>query len=70
MVVTGADDFGQAMNIDASRFFVPPSPLVPPDEPSLLQFITALRTNRLQIWSAAAYERDTLVESFSGAVGS
>jgi cytochrome P450 len=49
------------MNVHAPPFFVPPRPEPPVDDPGLLQFFAAMRTNALQIWPRAAYEQDALV---------
>jgi cytochrome P450 len=49
------------MNVHAAPFFVPPLPPVPAEEPGLLRFFTAMRTNAIQIWPKAAYEQDALV---------
>jgi cytochrome P450 len=49
------------MNVHAQPLFVPPRPPVPAHEPSLFQFLAAMRTNVVQIWPQAAYEQDVLV---------
>jgi cytochrome P450 len=48
------------MNIHAPSFFVPPYPEPPAEDPGLIQFFKAMRTNALQIWPKAAYEQDAL----------
>src|SRR5579859_6371375 len=49
------------MNVQASPRFVPPRPPAPDQEPGLLRFLTAVRTNALLIWPKAAYQEDALV---------
>ena len=42
-------------------FYVPPRPNYPVEQPSLRQFLAAVRSNALLMWPDAAYERDVLV---------
>jgi len=46
--------------------FRPPVPAIPADHPSFLRFLSAARTNALQIWPAAAYEEPALVHRSLG----
>jgi cytochrome P450 len=49
------------MNVHAPPYFVPPRPAAPAREPGLYGFLLAVRTNALQIWPQAAYEKDVMV---------
>ena len=51
---------------EAAAHFVPPYPAIPDTDLSFGQMLKAVRTNALQIWPRAAYERDHLVQSFIG----
>src|SRR5580704_2016591 len=54
------------MNLHAPPLFVPPRPEVPTQELGWYETLAALRTNALQMWPQAAYEKDLLVQSFLG----
>jgi cytochrome P450 len=54
------------MNIHASPLFVPPRPAAPADELGWYRFFVTVRTNALQIWPRAAYERDVVSGSAFG----
>jgi cytochrome P450 len=51
---------------ESQRHFVPPYPAIPETDLSRLRFLKAVRTNALQIWPRAAFERDHLVQPFLG----
>ncbi|HET7881457.1 MAG TPA: cytochrome P450 [Acetobacteraceae bacterium] len=46
--------------------FIPPHPPVPATELPFLQFLRAIRTNALTMWTERAYEEDVLVRRFLG----
>src|SRR3984885_6289402 len=46
--------------------FIPPRPAVPAQELSFLQFLRAIRTNALGMWTEAAYQEDMLVRRVLG----
>jgi unspecific monooxygenase len=46
--------------------FIPPHPPVPAKELPFLQFLRAIRTNALTMWTERAYEEDVLVRRFLG----
>src|SRR5262245_40768750 len=46
--------------------FTPPRPPIPDGDLSWYQFLTAVRTNALQIWPQAAYRDDVLAQAFFG----
>jgi cytochrome P450 len=48
------------------QHFVPPYPAIPEDDLPFLRFLAAVRSNVLQIWPLAAYERDHLEQKFLG----
>lgn len=49
------------MNVHVPPLFVPPHQEPPATELGMFQFFRAMRTNSLQIWSAAAYEQEVRV---------
>jgi unspecific monooxygenase len=48
------------------NFFIPPRPPIPERELPLLQFLRAIRTNALTMWTEKAYQEDVLVRRFLG----
>src|SRR5215469_9127084 len=46
--------------------FIPPHPPVADKELSFFQFLRAIRTNALTMWTEAAYQQDVLVRRFLG----
>ena len=54
--------------MDAARpdVFIPPHPPVPSRELPFLQFLRAIRTNALTMWTERAYQEDVLVRRFLG----
>ena len=46
--------------------FIPPRPVMPAQELSFLQFLRAIRTNALGMWTEAAYQEDVLVRRLLG----
>jgi cytochrome P450 len=49
-----------------ANVFIPPRPPVPPQELPFLQFLRAIRTNALTMWTEKAYQEDVLVRRFLG----
>jgi unspecific monooxygenase len=54
------------MDATYPNVFVPPHPPIPERELSFLQFLRAIRTNALTMWTEKAYQEDVLVRRFLG----
>src|SRR5579871_1951936 len=54
--------------MDAARpdVFIPPHPVIPEKALSLFEFLRAIRTNALGMWTEAAYQEDVLVRRLFG----
>ena len=54
------------MDAVAPTLFIPPHPPIPARELSFFNFLRAIRTNALTMWTEAAYQEDVLVRHFVG----
>src|SRR6476469_9837666 len=54
------------MDIAQRSLLIPPVPPRPPHDLSLLQFLRAVRTNALTLWTEAAYQEQVLSHRFLG----
>jgi cytochrome P450 len=54
------------MDAVATNLFIPPRPPIPEQELRLPQFLRAIRTNALTMWTERAYQEDVLVRRFFG----
>ena len=54
------------MDAVATNLFIPPHPPIPAQELPLSQFLRAIRTNALTMWTERAYQEDVLVRRFFG----
>jgi cytochrome P450 len=54
------------MDAVATTLFIPPHPPIPERELPLPQFLRAIRTNALTMWTERAYQEDVLVRRFFG----
>jgi cytochrome P450 len=54
------------MDIAQRNLLIPPVPPRPANEPGLLQFLRAVRTNALTMWTDAAYQEQVLSHRFFG----
>jgi unspecific monooxygenase len=54
------------MDVADPDVFIPPHPAMPEKELSFLQFLRAIRTNALTMWTEAAYQQDVVVRRFLG----
>ncbi|HEX4170845.1 MAG TPA: cytochrome P450, partial [Acetobacteraceae bacterium] len=54
------------MDIPQRKLLIPPIPPRPAREPSFLQFLRAIRTNALTMWTDAAYQEQVLSHGFLG----
>ncbi len=54
------------MDVAQPNLLIPPHPPMPARELSFFQFLRAVRTNALTMWTEAAYQEDVLVRRFVG----
>jgi unspecific monooxygenase len=54
------------MDTVVKEFLIPPHPPIPTRELPFLQFLRAIRTNALTMWTERAYQEDVLVRRFLG----